>query len=117
MKFVCHSVNSKVTVIGVGATLHEMLAAAEDLSKQDISTWVIDLFMVKSLHAAAIISDAKSTGGLIITMEDHHPEGGIREAVCTAVSVEPNILEPQLEMPVGSPVSCWMCLEFVPDIL
>lgn len=81
VKVVHHSVNGKVTVIGAGVTLHEMLAAAKDLSKQGISIWVIDLFTVKSLHAAAIISDAKSTGGSIITVEDHHPESGIREAV------------------------------------
>lgn len=29
-----HSVNDKVTVIGAGVTLHEALAAADDLSKQ-----------------------------------------------------------------------------------
>lgn len=34
VKAICHSVKGKVTVTGVGVTLHEMLAAAEDLSKQ-----------------------------------------------------------------------------------
>ena len=29
-----HSVNDKVTVIGAGVTLHEVLAAAADLSKE-----------------------------------------------------------------------------------
>ncbi|KAF6091670.1 transketolase like 1 [Phyllostomus discolor] len=91
-KVICHSVNDKVTVIGAGVTLHEVLAAAADLSKEDISVRVIDLFTIKPLDAATIISNAKCTGGRIITVEDHHPEGGIGEAVCAAVSMEPDIL-------------------------
>ncbi|KAM5290465.1 transketolase-like protein 1 isoform 1-T1 [Glossophaga mutica] len=91
-KVVRHSVNDKVTVIGAGVTLHEVLAAAADLSKEDISIRVIDLFTIKPLDAATIITNAKCTGGRIITVEDHHPEGGIGEAVCAAVSMEPDIL-------------------------
>uniref|UniRef100_A0A8C4MVX9 transketolase n=1 Tax=Equus asinus TaxID=9793 RepID=A0A8C4MVX9_EQUAS len=103
-KVVRHSVNDKVTVIGAGVTLHEALAAADDLSKQDISVRVIDLFTIKPLDAATIISNAKATGGRIITVEDHYPEGGIGEAVCAAVSMEPDILVHQLAAP-GVPQS------------
>ncbi|XP_069319601.1 transketolase-like protein 1 isoform X2 [Eulemur rufifrons] len=95
-KVVRHSDNDKVTVIGAGITLHEALAAADDLSKQDISIRVIDLFTIKPLDAATIISNAKATGGRVITVEDHYPEGGIGEAVCAAVSKEPDILVHQL---------------------
>ncbi|XP_045394183.1 transketolase-like protein 1 isoform X1 [Lemur catta] len=95
-KVVRHSDNDKVTVIGAGVTLHEALAAADDLSKQDISIRVIDLFTIKPLDAATIISNAKATGGRVITVEDHYPEGGIGEAVCAAVSKEPDILVHQL---------------------
>ncbi|XP_036127211.1 transketolase-like protein 1 isoform X2 [Molossus molossus] len=91
-KVIRQSVNDKVTVIGAGVTLHEILAAADDLSKQDISIRVIDLFTIKPLDADTIIANAKCTGGRIITVEDHHPEGGIREAVCASVSMEPDIL-------------------------
>nr|XP_060511741.1 transketolase-like protein 1 [Panthera onca] len=95
-KVVRHSVNDKVTVIGAGVTLHEALAAAEDLSKQDISIRVIDLFTIKPLDTVTIMSSAKATGGRIITVEDHYPEGGIGEAVAAAVSMEPDILVHQL---------------------
>ena len=44
----------------------------------DISVRVIDLFTVKPLDAATIISNAKATGGRIITVEDHYPEGVCR---------------------------------------
>ncbi|XP_053436488.1 transketolase-like protein 1 isoform X2 [Nycticebus coucang] len=95
-KVVRHSVNDKVTVISAGVTLHEALAAADDLSKQDIPARVIDLFTIKPLDAATIISSAKATGGRVVTVEDHYPEGGIGEAVCAAVSMEPDILVHQL---------------------
>ncbi|CAM9136486.1 unnamed protein product [Rangifer tarandus platyrhynchus] len=95
-KVIRQSVNDKITVVGAGITLHEALAAADDLSKQDISIRVIDLFTIKPLDAATIISNAKATGGQIITVEDHYPEGGIGEAVCAAVSVEPDIVVHQL---------------------
>ncbi|XP_058390985.1 transketolase-like protein 1 [Diceros bicornis minor] len=98
-KVVRHSDSDKVTVIGAGVTLHEALAAADDLCKQDISVRVIDLFTVKPLDVATIISSAKATGGRIITVEDHYPEGGIGEAVCAAVSMEPDILVHQLAAP------------------
>ncbi|KAM4802178.1 transketolase-like protein 2 [Urocitellus parryii] len=95
-KVVRHSVNDKVTVIGAGVTLHEALAAADDLSQQGISIRVIDPFTIKPLDTATIISSAKATGGRVITVEDHYREGGIGEAVCAAVSREPDILVHQL---------------------
>ncbi|XP_014706943.2 transketolase-like protein 2 isoform X1 [Equus asinus] len=91
-----HSVNDKVTVIGAGVTVHEALAAADDLSQQGISIRVIDPFTIKPLDAATIISSAKATGGRVITVEDHYREGGLGEAVCAAVSGEPDILVHQL---------------------
>ncbi|XP_048186466.1 transketolase-like protein 2 [Perognathus longimembris pacificus] len=90
-KVIRHGAHDKVTVIGAGVTLHEALAAADDLFQQGISVRVIDLFTIKPLDAATIISNAKATGGRIITVEDHYREGGIGEAVCAAVSGEPDI--------------------------
>ncbi|XP_016014356.1 transketolase-like protein 1 [Rousettus aegyptiacus] len=98
-KVVRQSIDDKVTVIGAGVTLHEVLAAAETLFQEGISIRVIDLFTVKPLDAATIISSAKCTGGRIITVEDHHPEGGIGEAVSAAVSMEPDILLYQMSVP------------------
>uniref|UniRef100_A0A8C6EBZ4 transketolase n=1 Tax=Moschus moschiferus TaxID=68415 RepID=A0A8C6EBZ4_MOSMO len=86
-KVIRHSNNDKVTVIGAGVTLHEALAAADALSQQDISICVIDPFTIKPLDAATIISCAKATD-----------EGGIGEAVCAAVSGEPDIHVHQLSV-------------------
>ncbi|XP_028923195.1 transketolase-like protein 1 [Ornithorhynchus anatinus] len=95
-KIVRQSDMDKVTVIGAGVTLHEALAAADELSKEGIPIRVIDPFTIKPLDATTIITSAKATGGRIITVEDHYREGGIGEAVSAAVSGEPGILVHQL---------------------
>ncbi|KAL6045404.1 hypothetical protein STEG23_020717, partial [Scotinomys teguina] len=74
-KVVRRSDNDKVTVIAAGVTLHEALVAADELSKEDISIRIIDLFTVKPLDTATIISNAKATSGRIITVEEHCPAG------------------------------------------
>ncbi|CAL8254087.1 unnamed protein product [Arctogadus glacialis] len=74
-----------VTVIGAGVTLHEAMAAAEQLKKERINVRVIDPFTIKPLDSKSIIDNAKATRGRIITVEDHYYEGGLGEAVCAAV--------------------------------
>uniref|UniRef100_A0A3B3D6K8 transketolase n=1 Tax=Oryzias melastigma TaxID=30732 RepID=A0A3B3D6K8_ORYME len=77
------------TVIGAGVTLHEALSAAEILKKERINIRVIDLFTIKPLDTKTIIENGRATRGRIITVEDHYYEGGLGEAVCSAVVNEP----------------------------
>ncbi|XP_063288746.1 transketolase-like protein 1 [Pelobates fuscus] len=91
-KVVRQSDSDRVTVIGAGVTLHEALAAADELSKQGINIRVIDPFTIKPLDAATIISSGRATGGHIITVEDHYREGGIGEAVSAAVAGQPGFI-------------------------
>jgi len=76
----------KVTVIGAGITLHEALKAADSLKSEGIAVRVIDLYCVKPLDGKAIAEQVRATGGRLITVEDHWPEGGIGEAVLSALS-------------------------------
>ena len=69
-----------VTLIGGGITLHECLAAADELAEQGVSARVIDLYSVKPVDAEAILEAAAETRTLV-TVEDHWPEGGIGETV------------------------------------
>ena len=69
-----------VTLIGAGITLHECLAAAEQLASKGISARVIDLYSVKPVDAETIVEAANETGS-IVTVEDHWAEGGIGEVV------------------------------------
>lgn len=68
------------TVIGCGVTLHEALAAYDELDAEGVSIRVIDLYSVKPVDAATLATAAEETG-LLITVEDHFAEGGIADAV------------------------------------
>uniref|UniRef100_A0A8C7DK44 Transketolase n=1 Tax=Oncorhynchus kisutch TaxID=8019 RepID=A0A8C7DK44_ONCKI len=81
-KVVRQSDSDKVTVIGAGVTLHEALTAADQLASEGVNIRVID--------------PARATGGRIITVEDHYREGGLGEAVLSAVGEEPGIVVTRL---------------------
>jgi transketolase len=85
-KILRQSAQDKATVIGAGVTLHEALKAADQLKSQGIAIRVIDLYCVKPLDGKAIAEQINATGGRVITAEDHWPEGGLGEAVLTALA-------------------------------
>ena len=89
-KVVRHSTEDKVLIIGGGATLHEALAAADELKSEGINARVLDIFSIKPIDAKGIIRNAEESGKKIVTVEDHYPEGGIYEAV-TGVVVNTDI--------------------------
>uniref|UniRef100_A0A672GBC5 Transketolase n=1 Tax=Salarias fasciatus TaxID=181472 RepID=A0A672GBC5_SALFA len=95
-KVVRQSDQDVVTVIGAGVTLHEALAAADILAGEGKNIRVIDPFTIKPLDAETIVSSARATGGQIITVEDHYKEGGLGEAVLSAVGGEPGIVVTRL---------------------
>ncbi|XP_077580348.1 transketolase-like protein 2 [Stigmatopora nigra] len=95
-KVVRQSANDLVTVIGAGVTLHEALAAADILESEGKSIRVIDPFTIKPLDVHTILASAKATGGQIITVEDHYKEGGLGEAVLSAVGQERGIVVTRL---------------------
>ncbi len=74
-----------LTVIGAGITLHEALKAYEELQNENIHIRVIDLYSVKPVDTVTLLDAAKSTRA-IITVEDHFSEGGIGEAVRSALT-------------------------------
>lgn len=75
----------QVTLIGTGITLHEALAAHEALNAEGIATRVIDLYSVKPLDVETLERAARETKA-VITVEDHVAQGGIGEAVASALS-------------------------------
>jgi transketolase len=85
-KVLVKSAQDKVTVVGAGVTLHEALKAAEQLKAAGIAIRVIDLYCVKPIDGNALAAEVGATGGKLITVEDHWPEGGLGEAVVTAMN-------------------------------
>jgi transketolase len=47
---------------------------------------VIDAYSVKPIDATTIAAAARATGGRVVTVEDHWPEGGLGEATLSALS-------------------------------
>uniref|UniRef100_A0A3Q2XL41 transketolase n=1 Tax=Hippocampus comes TaxID=109280 RepID=A0A3Q2XL41_HIPCM len=84
-KVVYQNKEDQVTVVAAGVTLHEALAAAEHLKKERIHVRVIDPFTIKPLDVKTITDHTRATRGRILTVEDHYYEGGLGEAVCSAV--------------------------------
>ncbi|MFI0817803.1 transketolase [Streptomyces sp. NPDC021098] len=72
--------NDQVTLVAAGITVHEAIDAADRLARDGISARVIDLYSLKPVDAEALRTAAEVTGRLI-TIEDHHPEGGVGDAV------------------------------------
>ena len=74
-----------VTLVGAGVTLHECLTAAELLAAEGVHARVIDCYSVKPIDTATLTAAARATGGRFVVAEDHHPEGGLGEAVTSAL--------------------------------
>jgi transketolase len=78
------SSNDLVTLVGAGITVHEALAAHEQLLKKGIAARVIDLYSIKPIDADTLTKAAIDTGHILV-LEDHYAEGGIAEAVRSAL--------------------------------
>jgi transketolase len=76
----------QVTIVAAGVTVHEALAAADQLAGDGIGARVIDAYSVKPVDAATILQAAADTGRLV-TVEDHWPQGGLGDAVLETVAV------------------------------
>jgi transketolase len=75
-----------VTLIGAGVTLHNCLAAADELGRDGISARVVDLYSVKPIDVQTLLATADATSGRLVVAEDHYPEGGIGGAVLEALN-------------------------------
>jgi transketolase len=78
-----------VTLIGAGVTLHACLAAADTLAAAGIACRVIDCYSVKPIDTSTLRAASDATGGRLVVVEDHYPQGGIGAAVMEALALEP----------------------------
>ncbi len=74
----------KATIIAAGITVHEALKAADVLMKAGKRIRVIDCYSIKPIDVRTLVRAAEQTKNLIV-VEDHRPEGGIAEAVRSAL--------------------------------
>jgi transketolase len=71
-----------VALVGAGITVPEALKAADALAADGIEAQVIDLYSIKPLDEETL----RSLTCPIVTAEDHWPEGGLGEAVLSALA-------------------------------
>lgn len=69
-----------VAVVAAGITVHEALAAYEELKKEGVLIRVIDFYSIKPAGREAL-RRAANVASAFITVEDHFSEGGIGETV------------------------------------
>jgi transketolase len=74
-----------VTLVAAGVTLHEALRAAERLAGEGVQARVIDLYSLKPVDTDTLVRAAAETGA-VVTAEDHWPDGGLGEAVLSALA-------------------------------
>ncbi len=84
-KTIKSSQKDSFTICCAGITVHQALKAYYSLKKQGIMVRVIDLYSIKPIDCNALL-EAQNETRAIITVEDHFAQGGLGEAVCSAVS-------------------------------
>ncbi|GAA2010610.1 transketolase [Catenulispora yoronensis] len=74
----------EVTIFAAGVTVHEALKAHDELQGLGVRARVVDLYSVKPLDHHTVAREARTRA--VIIAEDHHPEGGLGEAVMTTLA-------------------------------
>ncbi len=94
----------ELTIVACGITVEEAEKAADALASGGLRARVIDCYSVKPIDAETLIHAARETAA-IITVEDHWPDGGLGEAVLSALASErargPVIKLAVQEMPIS----------------
>ncbi len=86
-KVLKQSDSDKAVVFAAGITVHEALKAHELLQKEGINIRIVDLYCVKPLDTETVKQCSNEVKHVIV-VEDHYPEGGLGEAVLSALSAQ-----------------------------
>jgi transketolase len=77
-----------ITLVACGITVSEAETAAEMLGADGVQARILRCYSVMPIDVAALAAAAEETAG-IVTVEDHRPEGGLGEAVLSALADHP----------------------------
>ena len=81
--------NNDVTVVACGVTVGEAEQAAGQLERDGMRVRVIDCYSIKPIDADALRAAARQTA-VIVTVEDHRADGGLGDAVLSALADQPH---------------------------
>ncbi len=85
-KVLRRSDRDRATIVAAGVTLYEALAAHDELARQGIPVRVIDAYSVKPIDRATLLEAARATANTLIVVEDHYYDGGLGDAVLSALA-------------------------------
>jgi len=84
-KVVKESDNDLLCIVTAGVPLHESLIAYEILANEGINVRIVDLFTIKPIDPA-VGEHVQECDGIGLVIEEHYPEGGIFDAVNSALA-------------------------------
>ena len=87
-KVVRSSDDDRVTVVAAGITVHNAIEACETLQEEGTAVRLIDAYSIKPIDATTLREAVRATGGRLVAVEDHWPEGGLGEATLSALAAE-----------------------------
>jgi transketolase len=95
------SADDEATIVGAGITVFEALKAAGALEDGGRRIRVIDAYSIKPIDADTLIQAMQETG-LLVVVEDHWLEGGLGEAVLSALAHAPGVTGRVVKLGVGA---------------
>jgi transketolase len=96
-KVVRSSDEDQVTVVAAGITVHNANEACEKLQEEGIAVRLIDAYSIKPIDAGNLREAARATGGRLVVVEDHWPEGGLGEATLSALTEDGDMSDLEFE--------------------
>ncbi len=81
-----------VTVVGLGATVHTALDAAETLAADGVEAEVVDLRSLVPLDRATVVESVRRTGRLVVVDDDYHSYGVSGEIIASVAEAGNGLL-------------------------
>lgn len=98
----CVREGADISIIGLGLSVHQALAAAKQLEADGVSAEVIDLRTIAPLDRASIRASVKKTGRLLV-VDDDYLSYGIGAEVIATVCEDPSIALRSAPMRIAHP--------------
>ena len=81
--FLEHSTGKDLTIVTIGSTAHEAVAAARNLSENDVNTGVVEVISLP-LNEKALLRVFDNTRSLLV-VEEHVLQGGLGSYICEII--------------------------------
>jgi transketolase len=78
--------SDRLTIVAAGVTVHEALSAYETLRSAGLNVRIMDAYSVKPIDVEGLLRAAARTHNTVLVVEDHYYDGGLGDAVLSAVA-------------------------------